>query len=431
MNTTTKAIALIDINNFYVSAERVFRPEYNGVPAIVLSNNDATIVARSQEAKNLNIPMGVPLFKIKDIIEQNNVVLLSSNYEVYAEMSRRFANIVKTFVSEKDVEQYSIDELFADLSSYKNIDLSALSRQIKDTLLKHIGLPVCVGIGASKTEAKFANFLAKKNPHFNGVCNLVEMDYCAKEALFQSVDVGEVWGVGRRHKDKLNALGIKTVYDLAIAPPEFIKAQFSVVMQRTVLELSGISCIEIEEIPQPKKQIVSSKSFGNKVSDMDSICEAMSSFLQKAFQRLRSDNSLCGCIIAFAESNRFDASKPFFKRSVTIGLTEPTDSAFVANKAVMAQMANIFQEGIEYKKCGVVLTGIEPKASYIRDLLSDIDAIEKYENLQSAMDQVKKKYGNTKLAIGSCQIPNRAWSMNRNRLTQNYFSIDGLLEITK
>lgn len=431
MKTTNKAIALIDINNFYVSAERVFRPEYNGVPVIVLSNNDTTIVARSQEAKSLNIPMGIPLFKIKEIVEQNNVVLLSSNYEVYAEMSKRFANIIKSFVSEKDVEQYSIDEIFTDLSSYKNTDLTSLSVQIKDTLLKHIGLPVCVGLGVSKTEAKVANFLAKKNSHFNGVCNLVDMDFCSKEALFQSIDVGEVWGVGRKHKDKLNTLGINTVFDLATASPEYIKDQFSVVLQRTVLELSGVSCIKLEEIPQPKKQIVSSKSFGDKVSDLGSLCEAMSLFLQKAFQRLRSENSLCGCIIAFAESNRFDATKPFFKRSVTIGFREPTDSAFVANKAVMVQMANIFQSGVEYKKCGVVLTCIEPKGTYIRDLLSDLETIEKYENLQNAMDQVKNKYGNSKLAIGSCQIPNRAWSMNRNKLTQNYFAIDGLLEITK
>lgn len=431
MKATDKIFALIDVNNCYVSCERVFRPEYNNVATIVLSNNDGTIVARSQEAKDLNIPMGIPLFKIKDIVENNKVVVLSSNYEVYAQMSQRFANIVKTFVSEKDVEQYSIDEIFIDLSTYKNTDLTALAFQIKETLLKWVGLPVCVGLGFSKTESKIANHIAKKNSYLNGVCNLTDMDMCAKEALFQSIDVGEIWGVGRKHKTKLNDLKIHSVFDLAIASPEYIKDQFSIVMQRTVLELSGISCIELEEVAQPKQQIISSKSFGQKVTDIESLSEAMSAFLQKAAQRLRSEQSICGCIIAFAESNRFDATKPFYKRSVTIGLSEPTDSALVMNKAVMEQIERLFESGIEYKKCGVILTGIEPKATHIHDLLSDMDAIEKYENLQLAMDQVKSKYGNSKLAIGSCQMPNRPWSMSRNRLTQNYFSLEGLLEITK
>lgn len=431
MKASEKIFILVDVNNCYISCERVFRPEYNNRPAICLSNNDGTVVARSQEAKDLGIAMGIPLFQIRDIVEKNDVVILSSNYEVYAEMSKRFSNIIKEFISPKDVEIYSIDETFADVTSYKNTDLNALCHQIKDTLLQWIGLPVCVGIGRSKTEAKIANHVAKKNKHFNRVCNLVEMDYCAKEALFQSIDVSEVWGVGRKHCKKLNAMKINTVFDLAAANPEMIQSQFSVVMKRTVLELTGISCIELEDVPQPKQQIVSSKSFGAAVTSLEVLKEAMSSYLQSAVRKLRNENSLCGCVIIFAQSNPFDKTRPYFSRSVNIGFAEPTDSALVMNKEIMKRMSELFAEGVNFKKCGVILTCIESKQTHVRDLLADTVEIEKQENLQLTIDHVKERFGDKKLAIGTSKLPNRSWSMSRNRLTQNYFSKDGLLEITK
>ena len=429
MTALDKIFILVDVNNCYISCERVFRPEYNNRAVICLSNNDGCVVARSQEAKDLGIPMGAPLFKIKDIVEKNNVVVLSSNYEVYAEMSQRFSNIIKEFVSPKDVEIYSIDETFADLTSYTNMDLNVLAHKIKDTLLQWIGLPVCVGIGRSKTEAKIANHIAKKNASFNRVCNLVEMDFCAKEAIFQNIDVSEVWGVGRKNNKKLNAMNINTVFDLATANPEMIQNQFSVVMKRTVLELTGISCIELEEVPQPKQQIVSSKSFGAAVTSIEALKEAMSSYLQSAVRKLRQEKALCGCIVIFAESNPFDTNKPFYKKSISIGFSEPTDSAVIMNKAIMKKVEDIFAEGVNFKKCGVILTCIESKDTYTHDLLSDMREIEMNENLQLAIEHVKKRFGEQKLAIGSSKLPDRTWSMSRNRMTQNYFSIDGLLEI--
>lgn len=424
-----KFIALIDINNCYVSCERLFQPHLNNKPVIVLSNNDGCAVARSQEAKDLGIKMGVPLFQIKDIVEQYNVQVLSSNYAVYAEMSRRFVNTIKCFVSEKDVEQYSIDETFVDFTSYTNQDVNLIAQNIKDALWKWLALPVCVGIGRSKTEAKIANHVAKKNKHFNGICNLVEMDPCIKEYVLNDIDVSEVWGVGRKHSKKLDTLGVKSVLDLALSNPKYIEQQFSVVMKRTVLELTGTACIELEDTPPSKKQIISSKSFGARVTDIDSLSEAMSSYLQSAVKRLRADKSLCGCLIAFAESNMFDKNKPFYKKSISIAFPQPTDSAAVMVKAVMKRMDEIFKEGIEFKKCGVILTGIEPKATYIHDLLADVDAIEMNEKLQLTLEKVKEKFGDKILAIGPCKLPNRGWSMSRNRLTQNYFSWEGMLTI--
>lgn len=423
-----KIIALIDINNCYVSCERLFQPKLNDKPVIVLSNNDGCAVARSQEAKDLGIKMGVPLFQIKDIVEKHNVVVLSSNYAVYEEMSNRFTRTIKTFVSEKDVEVYSIDETFVELTSYKNQDLNLLAQNIKDALLKWLGLPVCIGIGHSKTEAKMANHIAKKNKYLNGICNLHEMDPCSKETLFQNIDVSEVWGVGRKHSKKLHSLNIKSVFDLAVADPAFIQSQFSVVMKRTVLELQGTACIELEEVAPDKKQIVSSRSFGQRVTDKDALSEAMSSYIQNAVKKLRRQNGLTGCVIAFAHSNPFDTKKPFYKASVSVSFPEPTDSAAQIIKSVLKKIDEVYKEGVEFKKCGVILTCIESKSRYVPDLLADYDAIQRNENLQSVLEQVDAKFSK-KLAIGPCLLKDRTWSMSREKLTQNYFSLGGLLEV--
>ena len=423
-----RIIALIDINNCYVSCERLFQPKLNNRPVIVLSNNDGCAVARSQEAKDLGIKMGVPLFQIKDIVEKNNVIVLSSNYAVYGEMSNRFTRIIKSFVSEKDVEVYSIDETFVDLTSYKNQDLNLLAKNIKDALLKWLGLPVCIGIGRSKTEAKMANHIAKKNKYLNGICNLHEMDPCSKEELFQQIDVSEVWGVGRKHSKKLHSLNIKSVLDLAIADPAFIQSQFSVVMKRTVLELQGIACIELEEVAPDKKQIVSSRSFGQRVTDKNALSEAMSSYIQNAVKKLRQQDGLTGCVIAFAHSNPFDTKKSFYKASISISFPEPTDSAAQIIKSVLRQIDKVYKEGVEFKKCGVIFTCIESKSRYVPDLLADYGAIQRNESLQSVLEQVEEKFSK-KLAIGPCLLKDRTWSMSREKLTQNYFKFGELLEV--
>ena len=195
------------------------------------------------------------------------------------------------------------------------------------------------------------------------------------------------------------------------------------------MELQGVSCIELEQAAPTKKQIISSRSFGARVTDIASLSEAMSDYLQNAVKRLREDNSLCGCVIAFAQSNPFDKNKPFYNKSISIGFAEPTDCAAVMNRAVMKRMNELFQEGIEFKKCGVILTAIEPKSTYIYDLLSDSTQIEKNERLQEALEKVKVRFGDKKLAIGPCKMHGRAWAMSRQNLTQNYFSWEGMLRI--
>lgn len=430
MKHENKVFFLIDVNNMYVSCERVFDPSLNNKPVIVLSNNDGCAVARSNEAKSLNIKMGVPLFQIKDIVQQHNVIVLSSNYAMYAEMSRRFHTILASYVTAEEVEPYSIDECFVDFTAYeKNFDLEKVGQQMRQQIWKWLGLPVCVGIGRSKTEAKIANHIAKKNPGFNSVCDLVNMDPCNKEYYFAQIDVSEVWGVGRKHSKKLQSMGINTVLDLACAEPREMQKKFSIVMARTIYELQGISCIEIEHTPPSKKQIVASRSFGSRVTELTDLKEAISMYAQDACKRLRDEGLLCGCMIAFVQSNPFDPNIPFYNKSITGSFSEPTDCAIDFVKAATRMLNDIYKEGIKYKKCGVVLTCLETKSGHTYDLLTDFKQIEKKECLMQAMDGIHSKFGKKKIGVGPCFVPNRNWSMSRDKLSRNPFKWDQLLTI--
>lgn len=430
MKHENKVFFLIDVNNMYVSCERVFDPSLNNKPVIVLSNNDGCAVARSNESKALGIKMGVPLFQIKDIVQQHNVIVLSSNYAMYAEMSRRFHTILASYVTAEEVEPYSIDECFVDFTAYeKNFDLEKVGQQMRQQIWKWLGLPVCVGIGRSKTEAKIANHIAKKNPGFNSVCDLVNMDPCNKEYYFAQIDVSEVWGVGRKHSKKLQNMGINTVLDLACAEPREMQKKFSIVMARTIYELQGISCIEIEHTPPSKKQIVASRSFGSRVTELTDLKEAISMYAQDACKRLRDEGLLCGCMIAFVQSNPFDPNVPFYNKSITGSFSEPTDCAVDFVKAATRMLNDIYKEGIKYKKCGIVLTGLEPKSGHTYDLLTDFENIEKKECLMQAMDGIHSKFGKKKIGVGPCFIPNRNWSMSRDKLSKNPFKWEELLTI--
>ncbi|HCG3356028.1 DNA polymerase V subunit UmuC [Acinetobacter baumannii] len=427
MKHENKVFFLIDVNNMYVSCERVFAPSLNDKPVIVLSNNDGCAVARSNEAKSLNIKMGVPLFQIKDIVQQHNVIVLSSNYAMYAEMSRRFHTILASYVTAEEVEPYSIDECFVDFTAYeKNFDLEKVGQQMRQQIWKWLGLPVCVGIGRSKTEAKIANHIAKKNPGFNSVCDLVNMDPCNKEYYFAQIDVSEVWGIGRKHSKKLQSMGINTVLDLACTEPREMQKKFSIVMARTIYELQGISCIEIEHTPPSKKQIVASRSFGGRVTELMDLKEAISMYAQDACKRLRDEGLLCGCMIAFVQSNPFDPNVPFYNKSITGLFSEPTDCAVDFVKAATRMLNDIYKEGIKYKKCGVVLTCLEPKSGHTYDLLTDFKQIEKKECLMQAMDGIHSKFGKKKLGVGPCYVPGRTWSMSRDKLSKNPFRWDEL-----
>ena len=430
MSYTSEIYALIDVNNCYVSCERLFNPKLKDVPVIVLSNNDGCAVARSQEAKDLGIKMGVPLFQIRDIVEKHNVQVLSSNYALYAEMSHRFHSILGQYVAPDEQEIYSIDESFLKLTSYaKHYDLDAYAQDMRARIQKWLGLPVCVGIGRSKTEAKIANYMAKKAKRFNGVCNLVSMDTRHKDYFFSLIDVSEVWGVGRKHSAKLHELGIKTVLDLSNANPHWLGKMFSVVMQRTVMELQGISCIEIEHAPPPKKQIVASRSFGEKITELEDLNEAICKYIQDGVKRLRADGSLCGTLIVFVQSNPFDKDVPYYGKSISLDLSDPTDSVTELAKLALQLLAKVFKPGIKYKKCGVMLSDLIDKDSYIPELFADHQKIQTNENLMKAYEHIQNRFGKTKISVGPCYFPGRKWVGKRASASRDYFSWEGMLKV--
>ncbi|WP_119048212.1 DUF4113 domain-containing protein, partial [Acinetobacter pittii] len=308
-------------------------------------------------------------------------------------------------------------------------DLEKVAHDMRAKIWKWIGLPVCVGIGRSKTEAKISNHIAKKNQGFKGVCDLVNMDPCNKEYYFDQIDVSEVWGVGRKHAKKLHTMGVKTVLDLACTEAREMQRQFSIVMSRTINELQGISCIEIEDTPPSKKQIIKSCSFGTKVTELSDLKEAIAMHAQEACKRLRDEESLCGCLLVFVQSSPFDESAPFYNKSITGSFSQPTDCALDFVKAAVKMVADIFKEGIKYKKCGVILTGLEPKSGHTYDLLTDFEIIDKKEQLMKTLDNVHTKFGKKKLGISTCYVPGRNWSMSRDKLSRNPFLWDELLTI--
>ncbi|QHH99225.1 Y-family DNA polymerase [Acinetobacter dispersus] len=424
-----RVFALVDVNNCYVSCERLFQPHLNNKPVIVLSNNDGCAVARSNEAKILGIKMGVPRFKIKDLIEQNNVVVLSSNYAVYAEMSKRFMTILGSYVHKQDQEIYSIDECFLELTHYqKIINNTEYAHQMKAQILKWLGLPVCVGIGFSKTQAKLANHIAKTYPHLNGVCNLDDIDRKVLKHVFSQIDVSEIWGVGRQHAKKLNSLGIASVLDFIYANEKLIRGQFSIVMHRTWLELRGQACIELEDTPPNKKQIISSRSFGQKVTELNDLKAAVSLYTEKAIERLAAEEQLCGCMIVFAYSSPFDEREPFYKGEATFGFPEATDNVMTLVKKATELMEGVYKKGVKFKKCGVILTGLEPKSGHIYDLLSDMEHIEKADKLLKAWSQIRDKYGSKGISVGAGGLGGN-WTMQRSNLTPNYFTAEGMIRV--
>ncbi len=431
MKSAEKIFALIDVNNCYVSCERVFNPRLNNKPVIVLSNNDGCAVARSQEAKDLGIKMAVPLFQIQDLIQQHDIQVLSSNYALYAEMSTRFHAILGSYVTPAEQEIYSIDECFLDLTAYAaQYHLIDYAQTMRKRILKWIGLPVCVGIGHSKTEAKLANHIAKQTPHWQGVCNLADMDLLIKEQILQAIDVAEVWGVGRKHSKKLKNMNIHTVFDLACSDPIFLQKQFSIVMARTVLELQGSSCIEIEDAPAPKKQIIASRSFGEKITEFDDLKEALSKYIQDAVQRLRKEKHLCGMLTVFVQSSPFDPNLPFYNQSASVELPNPSDNLTVLSNIAFSQLKTLFKTHVKYKKCGIILNNLIPQSSYIPDLFTDNTHDQKNEKLMQAYEHVQDRFGKTKLALGTCYLPDRKWSMHRAHMSRNYFSMMGMLSVS-
>ena len=412
MNQPT-AFALVDGNNFYVSCERVFNPRLEGLPVVVLSNNDGCAVARSNEAKALGIGMGQPWYQCRALARAHGIVALSSNYTLYADMSQRMMAILGGFAPR--IEVYSIDEAFLDVSALPE-DLTALGQRIRAQVHQWIGIPTCVGIGPTKTLAKLANHIAKKRPAWAGVCDLTAQACSEMETLMDSIPVGEVWGIGRRLAEHLQGQGITTAKALRDLDPALARRRHSVVLERTVLELRGISCLPLEPTVAPKKNIICSRSFGQPVTDIKGLRQAIVTYASRAAEKLRRQQGAAQAIEVFIQTSRFKS--PFYGPCVRIGLANPSDDSRVLVKAALQGLERIYRPGWAYVKAGVELQAIQPRDSgWTADLLAAPDP--RSAPLMRALDAINRRMGAGTLRLAGAGI-DPAWAMNRGKLSPAY-----------
>lgn len=412
-----RSIALIDVNNFYVSCERVFNPKLASKPVVVLSNNDGCAVARSNEVKALGVAMGTPWFKLKDLVKQHGIIGLSSNYALYADMSNRVMSILHTFSPDQEV--YSIDESFLDLSGFGSRDLIQYGQQMRKRILKWTGLPVSVGIASTKTLSKLANHCAKKRPSFNGVCNFNTMPDLELDALLAQLDVGEIWGVGRKLAPQLQALGFNTALDLKRANPQRIRQQFSVVMEKTIRELNGTMCIKLEEISPPKQQIISSRSFGYAVRDYNSLAESITLYVCSAAEKLRRQHCFSGSVYVYIRTSPFKPDAPFYSNGITIPLTCHTDDSRHLVNAALWGLKQIYKPNYNYAKAGVMLSEIVSKLRIQKDLFAQSEASPKSEALMAAMDNINRKMGKASIKLASEGFK-KPWRMKQGNKSPSY-----------
>jgi DNA polymerase V len=412
-------LALVDCNNFYVSCERVFRPDLIGKPVAVLSNNDGCIVARSQEVKDLGIKMGVPVFQIQQLVNQHQIKLFSSNYTLYADMSSRVMSTLEEFAP--SLEVYSIDEAFLDLTGVYPCqkDPIAYGHRIRKAVFRDIGIPVCVGMGPTKTLAKLANFAAKKWQKTGGVLDLSSP--IRRERLMRIVPVGEVWGIGSRTTAKLNQIGINTVWDLAIQPSKRIQAQLNVVVARTVLELNGVPCLELEEIAPNKQQIVCSRSFSRRLTDYRELSEALAEFCSRAAEKLRRQQSVTGCITIFIRTSPFNPKEPQYQRAASVKLDAATQDTRAIIGTANRMLKEIFKAGYGYQKCGVQLSHIQPESSPGQlELFDFADTGMSAENrlLMKAVDRINRRFPKA-ISVTATGF-DKTWKAKAERVSPRY-----------
>lgn len=420
-------IALVDCNNFYVSCERVFNPRLEGNPVVVLSNNDGCAVARSNEVKALGIKMGEPWFKMKDVAQKHGIIALSSNYSLYGDMSARVMSILSDFSPNQEI--YSIDECFLDLDGFDSSSLMDYGQKMRQTVRQSTGIPVCVGMADTKTLAKLANHCAKKGlAGSNGVCNFGSMDEQQLSALFSAIPVGEVWGIGRRISAKLNEMGILTIQDLRSSDAEYIRQQFSVVVERTVNELNGIPCIELEDAAQPRQQIMVSRSFGNEVSQLADLSESISYYATLAAEKLRHDGSVASSLCIFVRTNPFKDDVPQYSRSMVVPLLRPTDDTLKLVHASLQGLKNIYKNGYGYKKSGVLLMALQPKGTIQASLFDDPEGQAKSNSMMSVMDAINRKMGKGSVTVASSGVRQR-WAMRREKKSPGYTTEWGELPV--
>lgn len=400
--------ALVDCNNFYVSCERVFAPALEEKPVVVLSNNDGCVIARSNEAKALGIRMGEPAFKSRDIFEREGVQVYSSNYALYESMSQRVMNILARMCPE--IEVYSIDEAFLRFTSMKRFNLEKYASEIRKIIKRWTGIPVSVGIGSTKTLAKVANGIAKKDPDYNGVCNIE--GYPDPDELLRRVRVEDIWGIGKAYARKLASIGIFDACALKNASDSWLRTNLTVEGLRTVWELRGISCTSIKTVFSPKKQIVVSRSFGKGVNCLEEILESITEYATRAAEKLRSQGSVAYGISVFIQTNPF-AHEAQYHNIMGIKLETPTSFTPLIVKSSCELVEQIYRDGYSYKKSGVILSNIIPEKETQLGLFEKTGAREKMQRLMKAADEINRTLGRNSLKLASAG-DGQGWQMKRS-----------------
>ncbi len=414
-----RVFALVDCNNFYVSCERVFNAKVRNRPCIVLSNNDGCVVARSNEVKALGVKMGQPAFEIKELIEKHNIVLFSSNYTLYADMSSRVMKVLAEF--SEHLETYSIDEAFLDLTDSKAPDLTDLGREIKERVLQHTGIPVSIGIAPSKTLTKIACEVVKKGPAYGGVLDLCKLTDAQIDEVLEKVSIEDVWGIGHQYTKFLRSKGINTARDLKYANPKFIRKHLTVNGERMVLELGGISCIPLEEEIKPKKGIMCSRMFSKDITSREELEEAISTYAARAAEKLRGQDCLTSEISVFIRSNDFKKDLPHYSNFRDVRLPYPTAFTPEIIKYALLILGDIYRPGYNYKKAGVYLSRIIPQDYLQPDLFGEFSMQSHFKKLRLMyiVDAINKAYGRDTLFF-AIQGIKRDWKMKQLKLSSRF-----------
>ena len=417
--------ALIDGNNFYVSCERAFRPGLEGRPVIVLSNNDGCAIARSNEAKALGIKMGHPWFQVRQAWPDAGITALSANFALYGDMSSRLMGIAAGLGPDQEV--YSIDETFIGLAGMPG-DLVQRSRAVRARILQWTGLPTCVGIGSTKTLAKLANHIAKAAERKPGiypaelaaVCNLASLPASDLDALLATTEVGEVWGVGPRIADQLRVLGVRSVLDAARLDPATVRRRWSVVLERTIRELQGQPCIGLEQAPPAKQQIACTRSFGQPVTELAPMVQAVSEFAARTGEKLRAQGGRAGQVLVFAHTSPFRPGKSYSK-AITLSLCRPSSNTLDLVATAARGMRAIFKPGYHFMKAGVMLLDLVPEGQEQGELPLDDDG-EASARLMTAVDAINDRYGQGSIRVASAGVQGekREFEMRQQLRTPRY-----------
>ncbi|WP_409318857.1 translesion error-prone DNA polymerase V subunit UmuC [Pseudomonas sp. KCJK9016] len=412
MSKRVPVFGLIDCNSFYASCERVFRPDLAKVPIVVLSNNDGCVIARSYDAKPY-VKMGEPYFQIKHKLKQHGIVPFSSNYALYGDMSERVMTLIETMVPA--VEVYSIDEAFVELTGIN--DLDGLGRKIRSRVLSCAGIPVGVGIAHTKTLAKLANHTAKRlQAQTGGVVNIC--DPTKRDWVLRNTDVSEVWGIGRRMKAHLDTMGIKSAMDLAKADPWTLRKNFSVVIEKTARELAGTPCLELDEPEPPKQEICCSRMFGTRLTELAPIKEAVATYMMRASEKLRAQNSLCKKVRVSIRTGMFNPEEAKYANGVVIDMPYPTDDVRLLTRAAVDAVDRVYRPGFKYSKAEVLLMSLCQPGEYTDDLFAASQPTES-TRVMAVLDQINERWGRGTLRAAS--VPSSpAWAMRREMMSQSY-----------